>query len=296
MKNMRRFFTLFLMLFACGFLSAQESVVYEFYGNLTTNSGYRMPFYLKVMNPQANKYSGYTITNYKKEDQTKSSVKGTINLDTKTLSFHETGNLDTKSSADPSTFCYIHASNLKINVKEKSSTVTGTFVGKLPSGEQCAAGKVLLISTDNLKPKIQEVKQLKLPEVKKDTAANSTPKSANIVTEKDDSIFTANEVLELKNNKPTAYLQLWDGDMLDHDEVALYVNNKLYKSKILLQRNKQTISIPHPNTGVEIKIVALNQGTSEKNSLSFRFKDLNENKVYKSELKTNEFFKIKLKK
>ena len=229
---------------------------------------------------EGGKFKGYSMTNYKENnDYTKSAIQGVLNLKEKKMSFNEKGNLETTSTAQDSTFCYIHASNLTIVKNKNKYIIKGTFKGVFSSGKTCANGTVFLINNDGLFQQKKPVKQ---------TAINN--KKENSISS--DSIMTSNEKLVINTWDSELKIAIWDGNVEDNDEIAVYVNNQLIKEKIILKKKRFIIKLPSEKNHFNLKIVALNQGNSGINTLNFKLRHAGSNNGYIAKLKTGESFII----
>jgi hypothetical protein len=285
---MKLFSTTFLLMLIIPFGFGQTNDSYAFAGVLTTSDGQVMSFKLVVNELNEGRFKGYSATNYEGNDYTKSIVEGKLDLKEKKMSFKEISNTETTSTAEDSTFCYISASNLTIEISDKKNIIKGKFEGLFPSGKICATGALVLINKDVLDKIVIENKP------KQNTPVSSTSEiKASTVT---DSIFTSNEVLLINEWKNGLTLEVWDGDLQDNDEIAIYLNNVLKRNKIVLMHKKTIIDLPPNNQNFKIKIVALNEGRSGKNTINFKLKNAGTGKDYVCELKKGESFIIDFKK
>lgn len=281
--NMKLIAIILFVLFNLSLSFGQTSVQYNFSGIVTTSDGQMLSFKIVIDAIQSGgKFTGYSITNYKKKDYTKSLIKGTLNLKEKKISFQELSNVETKSTAQDSTFCYINAFDLDIEMFKKKNIIKGKFEGLFLSGEVCTTGAIVLVNKD------VETLEFIIPV--------EEPVSK---PEKDipfDSVMTSNEKLLVDNWKKDLTIELWDGSVEDNDAIAVYLNDKLIRKKVILKNVKNKIKLPTTENTFQIKIVALNEGNSGINTLNFSIINTEDDKLYVSKLKKGEFFIIDFKK
>ncbi len=283
---MKSFYTLVFHLFISFVSIGQNSIQYDFRGVITTSDSQMMSFKIVIDQLKiGGEFTGYSVTNYKKKDQTKSFIKGVLNIKENKMSFKELRNMETHSSASDSTFCYIHTSELTIEVHKKKNIIKGKFKGVFPSGKVCTTGAVVMVNDDVLKdikfPKPSSQKTISIPK-------KHTPP---------DSIMTANENLLVTNWKGDLTMELWDGGKRqDGDAIAIYLNDRLIRDKVVLKHDKTILKLPSNENRFHLKIIALNEGSAGINTLKFRFNNPELSQLYTSELRKGEFFIINFEK
>jgi len=283
-----KYFSITLLLMATFPVCFGQSSGYkDFIGFLRTSDGQVINFKLMIGEIKGRTFKGYSATNYNSSDYTKSIIEGEIDLKENKMSFKEISNTETKSTAEDSTFCYITASNLTIQISDKKNILKGKFEGLFPSGKVCATGVLMLVNGDVLNDSIIENE----PKLNQTACAKIEAKDSTIA----DSVFTSNEVLLVNEWKTGLAIEVWDGDHQDNDEIAIYLNDKLQR-KVVLMHKKTVINLLAKGDKFRLKIVALNEGRSGKNTLNFRLKNASTNKDYASELKKGESFAIDFRK
>src|SRR5690606_29621194 len=98
----------------------------------------------------ANVITGFSITDLNGPHQTKTEIKGTINVKKKQVYFRETRILDTKSKEPVDSMCYVTAT-LSIKEKGKTRILTGKFKGiRKDRRIICGEGSALLFSKEDV--------------------------------------------------------------------------------------------------------------------------------------------------
>lgn len=281
---MKSILSLILLVLFSHLSNAQADKVYEFAGTLELSTKELITFKIQFKEIGEGKIEGNSLTDIYGEDQTKSTLKGHVNWETKKISFVEEANLDTKSKADPNTFCYIHATNLQIKSVQGKTIIQGSFTGKYLNGEKCIGGSIYLIETDYLKKMAKKY----LPEaavnnldsvILAQKSASAKPKS-NILKNKD--------VLNLKWTSDEIVIEVWDSRNIDGDEIALYVNGKKILDRFVMGPEKKTLVVPFTEKKGNIRIEALNEGKMKLCTANFTIRDGEASTEVVTVLKKNE--------
>ncbi|MEQ8518642.1 MAG: hypothetical protein RLN79_07860 [Cytophagales bacterium] len=283
---MKLFSSVFSLILVSQALFGQNTVNQEFTGIIAISGGEKISYKLIIEEIENGIFRGFTLSNFEGEDYTKTKIKGKLSLDDLSMSFEELDNVETKSSAEASTFCYVSAPNLKIRILKNKNIIAGKFLGLFPSGEECAGGIILLTNGGELR-KIEEMNAEQPVAIKKMPAKKSL---------EFDSVLTSNEKLEIVNRDNKISLEVWDGYFQDDDRISIYLNNELIQENLVLRNDKQVIALPQDKSKYLLKIVALNEGSSGINTVNFRLKNSSEVKEFVSMLRKGESFSIDFKK
>jgi len=233
----------------------------EFIGIIKTNEGQIVSYKLMFSANESGKLEGTTISDFYGQNCTESQIEGEINLKENLISFKEIKNISTKANVDPSIFCFIVVKNLKLETIQGKTYLKGGFSAKYNSGETCAKGSIYLASAELL----EEVK-VRLKEDKKDSLSKDINKLKNLLN--DHKVLTSNDVLKIKAEKSKIKLVIWDSFKEDNDQVDILLNNKLLYDNIEILQERKTIEIELEEGNSELKILAENEGTSAKNTLT----------------------------
>lgn len=283
---MKLFSSVFSLILVSQALFGQNTVNQEFTGIIAISGGEKISYKLIIEEIENGIFRGFTISNFEGEDYTKTKIKGKLSLDDLSMSFEELDNVETKSSAEASTFCYVSAPNLKIRILKNKNIIAGKFLGLFPSGEECAGGIILLTNGGDLR-KIEKMN------VEKPVTIEKMPVKKSLEF---DSVLTSNEKLEIVNRDNKISLEVWDGYFQDDDRISIYLNDELIEENLVLRNDKQAIALPQDKSKYLLKIVALNEGSSGINTVNFRLKNSSEVKEFVSMLRKGESFSIDFKK
>ncbi len=244
----------------------------EFIGALETKEHQVITYKLSLSVYSNGDVTGTTITDFYGKNSTESKIVGKLNKANNLLSFREISNIRTKSKAEASDFCYIHVSNLLLETKNDKAVINGKFKGYFPNGNVCAEGKIFLVSATILE-------KLNINE-EFIAVLNDTIGSKEIF---DDKTITANsiknyinpskqlandELLAVKWNSKTIRIDVWDSYQEDHDQINIYMNEKLVHKAVELKGRKQSFEFTFETEKCVIKIEAINEGTSPPNTVN----------------------------
>jgi hypothetical protein len=211
--------------------------------------------YRIVFSDSAGIIKGYSVTDIKGADETKAAISGTLSTSKKELSFRETKLLNTRSSAEKDSFCFITAST-KLVKQKGSLAFKGKFTGyKSDRKSECAKGEIILFSTEevlntlmNIAPKVDSPK--------------STP--LNMIPLADGNSFTA--ICEDRS----ATIEVWDDKVVDGDAVSIFLNNKPVLENYTLDSNAKRINIERITATDTIKVVSVSEGKEPPNTAKLK--------------------------
>lgn len=260
----------------------------EFIGTLQTIEGKFISYKLIFTKDPSGTITGKSITDFFGKNCTESTIVGKINAHS--ISFQETKNINTQSKADPNIFCYVHANNLKFEQFKDKYYLKGNFNAKYNNGIACANGKIYLASAALL----EDVKSNLNNKEDRDSLKKEIANLKNTLLEHTN--LTANKTLDIKTTEKSLKLIVWDSYLEDNDQIDIYVNGKILLNNIEIKQERKIIEIETSSPITEIKIVAVNEGSSAKNTLNGILENGNEQIPFISKLKKGEFVYIKVKK
>jgi hypothetical protein len=255
---MNRIF-LFGAILVTSFIHAQ-SFEHEFVGTIQISNEEPILYKLRFNQVTATKIYGESLTDYLGDNSTTSSIQGAIDKKNNVLTFWETSNTNTKSDADASEFCYVHAENIALQSSKKNGIISGSFNGLFPSGKPCAKGNLFLVGENYYANLFAS--GTNLDSLKKHSKGNLLQKLL-----KDKMVLTKNEVMKIQWNGSKAQILLWDNNAIDNDVVDIYLNNELIFDNITLTKDKQNLSFKVDNNYSELKICAVSEGAIGLNTL-----------------------------
>jgi hypothetical protein len=284
---MKSILLLLLIIFIPYLSISQTDKVYEFAGTLELSTKEIITFKLTFKELNDGKIEGSSLTDIYGIDRTKSTINGNVDWKNKKISFSENINLDTKSSADPSTFCYVHVSNAKIKTTNGKSIIQGNFSGKFGNGKQCINGTIYLIGLDYLSELAKKyLPNYSITDIDSILTAKANNKDAPVKI--GGTILKNNEVLKLNWSSQEIVIDVWDSRYNDGDEIAIYVNDKKVLDKFVMSTEKKTIVIPFNEKKGSIRIQALKEGTMRYCTANLTLRDGEKNSEVISYLKKNE--------
>ena len=247
MKNI----LLFLLLLMGFSINAQESQ-FNYLGTLLLPNGTAISFSIHF-NEENGVVNGYSLTNIGTPDETKSDISGMYFKKDKSFQLQETQILSTRSEADLSTFCFIHA-NLSFKGGLGNKRLEGGFVGLFANNDTCASGKILLMEKEKLEKEIKKVKK----RIEKFEEKRGTILQTKQLKDGDDFM------LNWESDKLTLYL--WDANEEDGDKIQLIINGQIILNKYETKRKRKKIKYKLKEGNNIIEIKAVNLGTSPPNT------------------------------
>jgi len=242
----------------------------EFVGALIVPKNQIITYKISFEIKDDNTIEGLSTTDFLGENKTISKISGTFSADS-ILSFHETANLSTISNSDNASFCYVFVNSITLKVINEKTLLQGDFIGKYSNGNNCAEGKINLISTNIIK-ELQTL--IDSSKIGSDTTEKITS-FLNAVTTPIENIKTihSNEELVIEWEKDSIEFDVWDGYLEDNDVISIYQDGKLIESFYTISNNKKTFKLPFYSDTSLIEIIAINEGGTVSNTVNYNFKD-----------------------
>ena len=275
------------LIFLINISQSQEVIKFEFIGTIKTLDGSIVTYKLNFKILKNDSIEGYTISDVKGINQTKSTIKGILKLKEKTISFHEIENINTKSTAKKNEFCYVHVNNVVFNTADGITSIKGDFNGKFPNDSSCAAGEIYLVETKYLKKQLRSLKTLADSIKRANRKIAKTKKKVNIPKEKQNALNN-NDTLEITWDSDVIILEFWDAQKFDQDKISIFVNEKKFLNNYLIKPDKKLILIPFIENSYTIKIFANNEGEYPPNTANIILRDGNKETAIVTTLKTGE--------
>lgn len=212
---------------------------------------------------------GYSVTDVMGEDETKTAVRGTIDIAKKQMNIVETRMIYTKSSSPKSDFCYVHA-HLKISGGKGTTMLKGRFTGYKEDGKtECASGTLTLVSAKDVLDKLLQLVDTSKLAHPADTAHRRPTEIVyeKEVAQKDILKVAPGKTLELVCPDTAVRLDIWDSEHVDGDIISLYEGNKPLLQNFLLTGRNKTVHLRMPDQGNDtLTLVAENEGTDPTNT------------------------------
>ena len=237
----------------------------EYVGSIILSEGTTYTFELNlIINKE--KITGYSLTNFGTNSETKSSIEGTFDKTKNEYEIIEKQIIYTKSKESIKNFCH-----LRIDLSEKGSykskRLEGKFIGYFDNNKKCAEGKIILIKKEKLK-KIEKKINKKIQKSLNNKLEHNNKK---ITLKKDDKFY-------IETSKKYVSIRVWDPNQEDNDMILMKFNddlilenystkNKPKKRRVKLNKGRNTLVIS-----------AVNEGESPPNTSSIEIKV--DNQIY----------------
>jgi hypothetical protein len=278
------------IVFSVSVFSQENKNTYEFIGALTTTDQGIISYKINLEVLDNGKLKGVSVTDFYGENSTKANIIGAINYKKQLISFKEVSNISTNSSVEEKFFCFITTNNLKLKSINGKTIAKGDFMGKYPSGDVCANGKIYLVSSniiDDLQA-IVDTSKINNDTLKKiKTILNLAKSPLN-----DTKIVKSNNNLKVDLTTDHIIFDVWDGNKEDNDMINIYFNGKLIEQNLIIKNKKKTIDIPFNGEKGYIRIYAVNEGDEVPNTVNFMLRNGANTNAFLSTLHTGEEFTI----
>tara|TARA_B100000767_G_C19644193_1_gene483881 strand:+ start:185 stop:1003 length:819 start_codon:yes stop_codon:yes gene_type:complete len=202
--------------------------------------------------------NGYSITNIKTNNETKSEISGLYFKSSKSFQLQETKILQTKSEAALNSFCYL-SMNLSIKGKLVRKRLEGNFTGNFLDSIKCATGKIIMMERTKINKLIN-----KLDTKKKET---SFVIKTQVLKEED------SYKINWKSNKIKIFI--WDANIEDGDKITLSINSNIILEDFETTNERKKIKYKLVEGENTIEIKATNLGKSPPNTSYIEMEDKN---------------------
>ena len=219
----------------------------EYVGSIILSDSTIYTFELNLIINKEN-ITGYSLTNYGTNSETKSSIEGTFDKTKNAYEIIEKQIIYTKSKESIKNFCH-----LRIDLSEKGSykskRLEGEFIGYYDNNKKCAEGKIILFKKEKLKKIEKKINK----RIKKSTNNKSEHNNKKITLKKDDKFY-------IETSKKYVSIRVWDPNLEDNDMILMKFNddlilenystkNKPKKRRVKLSKGRNTLLISAINEG-----------------------------------------------
>ncbi|MFK7832664.1 MAG: hypothetical protein AB8B52_05265 [Winogradskyella sp.] len=260
----------FSILFATSFFTFSQSSN-EYAGLLKLNDTTAIT-YRVVFKESNGMLSGYSITDFGGEHETKSNIKGTYDDKSNELSFYETGIVYTKSTFISNDFCFVHLEPIKFKLG-KTKSFKGKFLGKFSDGVKCIDGEVFLNAIERIEKLVTKVTK-KLNNSKK--VSDSIKREFNNLKIMDSinlNVLKRNQTTSVFTKSNKVNLIIYDGGKIDNDIITVLKDGKIILLKHKITEKKEILEIELTSNKTTITIIADSVGSIGTNTAVVEFKD-----------------------
>jgi len=274
-------YLIFTLLFSTGVcnLFSQEDKKYEFTGALRTSNGDIISYKVNFKLLADGIIEGESITDFYGKEYTVSKITGTLNTKKNRLSFTESENISSKSSENENIFCYIKVVNLNIRKADSKRIINGQFEGVYNDNKSCASGSIYLVGKNFLKKY----------NINNDSLKRLDSMMHVVRMKKEVTKLKKGDTLTVNWEEPNILLEVWDGSKEDDDVIDIYFNNKLIEKNLIIKNKPITVKIPFDGLKGFLKVVAISEGTSKTNTVSFLLRTKTSQKPFVSKLYKGEY-------
>lgn len=243
------------------------SQTYEFYGllKLEGKSDRVIPYKLSFTVSDG-KIKGYSITDFRGENETKNLITGSYDTHTKILTVKERNIVYTKAPVSKDLFCFVNFTS-KIKLSNEKVRINTSFNGLFKNNQKCIDGKVELIGSgtlfkllDKVDDKIQNTDRIPQSDKQKYNARHvfDSLQTQNL---------TNNQTLNVFVKDKKLVLEIWDGEVEDGDQINLYFNGVKMLTGYTVLKQKKMVTLDLMKGENKIKIEALNEGSQGLNTV-----------------------------
>lgn len=274
----------FFLFFNIGF--AQE---FQFIGLIKFDKTNIISYKL-VLSKKNGKISGYSITDFQGENETKNKIIGDYNDKTQQLNFTEKDIIYTKSKIIQNDFCYLNFKG-KVNLKEK---ISGSFLSIFNDEQVCLKGTINLVSAEKAK---KRMKKFDNKIQKSSVVSNENKKEINLekfLDELKSDVLKKNELTSIYFNSDEIQLEIWDSSAEDGDEISIDLDNETILSHYKILNKKKYLKIKLDKEITVIKITANNVGEYPPNTAKINISNKEKTIELVSKLNLNEVTSLQI--
>ena len=264
-----KFFFLFSMI---TFISYSQSE-HEYFGAIKLNDTSLISYKI-VFSENKGNIKGFSITDLGGEHETKSDIIGSYDEKNKELHFKEKGIIYTKSPITQDDFCFINFKSETFSLKN-SKSLKGGFIGLFSDNTECINGEIRMTLAEKI---VKRTKKLSKKISRTKLISDSLKNKINLVKLMDTlnmNILRKEQVLSVFTTSNKVYLIIFDGGKEDGDKVKIIINGKVILDKFEIKNKESIIPILIDRNKIEVKIVALTNGTISPNTMSVKIRDDN---------------------
>ena len=232
-----------------GFIKIQDTLVIKYKLEFAENDG---------------KISGYSLTDFGGEHETKSKIVGTYDEDKNLLAFRESELIYTKSTFSEDDFCNVHLEPTKF--KMGGNKLMGSFKGLFNDGTECISGEIAMNSVERIDKRVTKF-------TKKLKKSNRVPDSVKQKLKNTKLLDTIN-LNVLKKNETTSVLTksnkvrflVYDGGQIDDDVVTIKKNGKVILNNYRITANKKVVEVTLDSKQVQLTVHSISEGSIGSNT------------------------------
>ena len=231
----------------------------EYVGSIILSDSTIYTFELNLIINKEN-ITGYSLTNYGTNSETKSSIEGTFDKTENVYEIIEKQIIYTKSKESIKNFCH-----LRIDLSEKGSykskRLEGKFIGYYDNNKKCAEGKIILFKKEKLKKIEKKINK----RIQKSTNNKSEHNNKKITLKKDDKFY-------IETSKKYVSIKVWDPNQEDNDMILMKFNDDLILENYSTKNKPKKRRVKLSKGRNKLLISAINEGDNPPNTSAIELK------------------------
>lgn len=263
-----KFHILFLVFYSLQ-ITAQKSN--EYLGGVKLNDTTIIPYKINFTENNGT-ITGYSLTDFGGEHETKSTIIGSYNDAENLLSFREVKIIYTKSPVSQNDFCHINFEPTRFRLG-KTKHFKGSFKGKFSDGSECINGEIYLNSKENIEKNMAIVSKKVNKSKKVDTEVKEKLNNLKVMDSVNLNILRKGEITSVFTKSNQIKLSFYDGAELDDDVITVKINGKIIIYKHLITNQEKVLEIDLDAKKTEITISSVSVGNIGETTVTLELSD-----------------------
>jgi len=281
---------LFLFSFFSFISFAQKA--HEYFGAVKLNDTSFISYKI-VFNENKGEIKGFSVTDLGGTHETKSELIGTYNDKNKLLSFKEQGIIYTKSPITQDDFCFINFKSESFSLS-RSKVLKGSFKGLFSDNTECINGEIEMSLAEKIAKRTEKISKKIMRTKRIDDSLKNRINPIKLLDTLNMNILRKEQILSVFTTSKKVNLIIYDGGKEDGDKVKIIINGEVILDKFEIKNKESIIPILIDKNKIEVKIVALTNGTITPNTMSVKIRDEKREIDVLSNLKKGESAQIDL--
>lgn len=203
--------------------------------------------------------SGFSLTDFGGEHETKSKILGKYDRTKNLLSYRETELIYTKSPVSTRDFCNIHLEPTKF--KLGSEKLMAKFKGKFNDGTECLNGEIAMNSVDKINKRVTKFTKKVLKSKRVSDSIKDKLRNTKLLDTLNLNILKKNQITSVLTSSKSIQCIIYDGGQIDDDIITVLKNGKIVLYKYKISETKKILDIPLTEDSTRITIVAVSEGS-----------------------------------
>ncbi|RNC87132.1 MAG: hypothetical protein ED556_06835 [Winogradskyella sp.] len=253
----------FLLILVAFSLTAQDAN--KFMGFVKLNDTLLITYKLEF-DINKGKVSGYSLTDFGGDHETKSRIEGEYSAEKKLISFKEVELIYTKSpvSLDEYDFCQVHVSPTRY--RQGSDKFMAKFDGKFSDGVKCLSGELAMNSVSKINKRVDKFSKKIQKSKRVADSLKEKFKNSRLIDTLNLNVLKKNQTTSILTSSKSLEFFIYDGGQLDDDIISIKKNGKLILSNYKITHEKKLIRIPTEDKKIQLEIISNSVGSIGSNT------------------------------